>query len=239
MKADPSTSDWNFFDKIYCISLAERLDRRAAAKKQFAAVGLKDNVEFLIVDRHPHNREQGIYESHMTCLKKGLAANAGTIAVFEDDILFERFEAQRLKNGIDFLAANPRCRILFFGCLVSASRKTQNPAVLKIKYRCLTHGYAVQRQFAEHLVKTPWQNVAYDDMLRNLAGGYYAVYPAFAFQSNAVSDNDRYRRLDRFRRLWGGLRRIQKINEFYHRHRLSIIALHIVLILILLGFWVL
>ncbi len=228
---------WSCFDKIYCISVLERTDRRAAAKQQFENVGLADKVEFMIVKRHPHNREQGNYESHLACLQKAIRAGAETIAVFEDDILFEGFSPVRLQKGIDFLTSNSDCDILFFGCLVSGSRKTTSGCVLKIKYRCLSHGYALSRGYAAKLVKIPWQGVAYDDMLRNLAGGFYAIYPAFAFQSNAATDNDRHRRLDQFRRLWGGLRRIQKANEFFHRRKGPIIALHVILILILIN-WI-
>ncbi len=233
MSAEASTNCWNCFDKIYCISLVERADRRAAAKQQFARVGLAGKVEFMTVNRHPRNREQGIYESHLACLQKALQAGAETIAIFEDDILFESFDPVRLESGIDFLTANSGCNILFFGCLVTGSRKTHNHSVLKIKYRCLAHGYALSRRYAQELVKTPWQGIAYDDMLRARAKGFYAIYPAFAFQSDTDSDNDRCRRLDKFRRLWGGLRRIQKANEFYHRRKTMVIAVHVVLLLIL------
>jgi GR25 family glycosyltransferase involved in LPS biosynthesis len=234
MSSDMSTNCWHSFDKVYCISLAQRPDRHAAAKRQFERVGLTDKIEFMIVDRHPYNRMQGNFESHMACMQKAIQAGADTIAIFEDDILFEGFSPARLKNGIDFLAANPDCDILFFGCLVSGSRKTANKSVLKIKFRCLTHGYALPRRYAEELVKIPWQGIAFDDMLRKQAAGFYAVYPAFAFQSNTASDNDSCRRLERIRRLWGGLRRIQKANEFYHRHKAIVIAVHIVFVLILL-----
>ncbi len=40
---------WEFFDRIYCISLEEREDRRLAATAQFSRVGLDGKVEFIIV----------------------------------------------------------------------------------------------------------------------------------------------------------------------------------------------
>ncbi|MEX1349306.1 MAG: hypothetical protein AB1Z31_16390, partial [Desulfobacterales bacterium] len=67
MKAEISAKNWDFFDKIYCITLDERADRRADATAQFEKVGLADKVEFVIVKKHPHNIEQGIFESHLTC----------------------------------------------------------------------------------------------------------------------------------------------------------------------------
>ena len=234
MKTEVSAKNWEFFDKIYCISLDERMDRRADASAQFEKVGLADKVEFVIVKKHPHNIEQGIFESHLTCMEKGIRAGADTIVVFEDDILFERFSPADLKNCIDFLSTNSHWKALFFGCLVSGSKKTQNRSVLKIKYRCLAHAYVFSRKFAESLVSISWRKIAYDDLLRSLNDKFYAIYPSFAFQSNMRSDNSRFLRLDKFRRLCGGLRRLQKGNELFHRHRTLVILLHFIIILLII-----
>lgn len=234
MQAESLDTYWGYFGKFYCISLEERTDRRAHARAQFQKVGLADKVEFVIVPKHPHNCEEGIYNSHMACIKKGLLAGADRIVIFEDDIQFDRFSTAGLKNCADFLAGTDNWNALFFGCLVSDSRKTANQSVLRIKYRCLAHGYVLNRQFAELLVKTPWQDIPYDHLLNNFAGSYYAVYPSFAFQSNSRTNNMKKAGLDRFRRLFGGIRRIQKFNEFYHHHRGLVIAAHIVILLIIL-----
>jgi len=97
---------------------------------------------------------------------------------------------------------------------------------IKICYRTLAHAYVINRPFAIQLMNYPYQQTAFDDMLANLDGTYYAIYPSFAFQDDSVSDNTVHLNLDTFRRLWGGLIRIQKRNEFYHRHRMLIIFLH-------------
>ncbi len=237
MRAETSAKYWEYFDRIYCISLNERPDRRADAQIQFAKIGLLDKVEFVIVKKHPHNSEQGIFESHMSCIKKGIRAGAKNIVIFEDDILFERFSPVGLKNCVDFLSTTPHWHALFFGCLVSYSKRTDNKSVLKVKYRSLAHAYVLNRNFAESLVKIQWQGRPYDTVLYNFTDAFYLIYPSFAFQSNSRSDNSRYAQLDKFRRLCGGLRRIQKWNEFYHRYRIIIIAIHIILILLVLK-WV-
>ena len=85
------TAGWDCFDKIYCISLTERTDRRATARAQFESVGLSNLVEFVIIEKHPEGSERGCYESHMTCMGKGLAEGAERILIFEDDIVFDRF----------------------------------------------------------------------------------------------------------------------------------------------------
>lgn len=228
-------SDWDFFDKIYCISLVERPDRRQAALAQFSRVGLDERVEFVIVPRHPSDCEQGIYESHLLCMTKGLQSGAEHILIFEDDIEFDRFSPEVLRGCIDFLAQDPDWHMLFLGCMVKGSRRTSNPSVIKIRYRSLTQAYAVHRRFARELTRHPWHGVAYDEFLNNLKDDRtYAAYPTFAFQSNSPSDNVRYLPLDRWRRLLGGLRRLQKNNEFFHRHRWLIIAAHALALLLIL-----
>lgn len=72
-------------------------------------------------------------------------------------------------------------------------------------------------------------------MLRDMKDDQvYAVYPSFAFQSNSRSDNQKHLPLDRFRRLCGGLRGLQKMNEFYHYNKTLIIGAHILLVLLLI-----
>jgi len=229
METGTFSNYWDYFGKIFCITSAERPDRQETAKIQFDRVGLTGKVNFLIVNRHPINCEQGIYESHLICIQKGLQAGADSIVIFEDDILFDRFSPARLKNCIDFLSQQSDWNALFFGCLVSGSKRTWNKSVLKVRYRSLSHAYVLNRKFAEVLVKRPWQEIAYDEFLDSFNEAYYAVYPSFAFQSNSPSDNRKYLRLDKFRRLCGGLQRIQKGNEWFFNHIRGIMALHITL----------
>ncbi len=233
---DKSTNYWDYFDKIYCISLDERSDRREEAKSQFEKIGLLEYVEFHIVKKHPYDSEEGIYESHMACIKNGLLAGAGNIVILEDDILFDGFSPEGLKQCIDFMRDNSDWKAFFFGCLVSGSRRTHSKGVLKIKYRSLTHAYVLNRGFAELLVKKPWRKIAFDSELKSYKEGFYAIFPSFAFQSNSPTGNSKFLRLDKFRRCCGGLQRIQKRNEWYHRYRSIFIAVHILFVLLIV-YW--
>jgi GR25 family glycosyltransferase involved in LPS biosynthesis len=225
---------WRFFDKAYCISLEEREDRRQEAERQFRAVGLGDRVEFVIVKKDPVDAERGIYESHLACLRRGIQAGARTMLVFEDDIVFDRFDTKVLSDCVRFLSVHYDWKIFFFGCLTSGSRKTANASVLKVRYRSLAHAYAIQHGFAGTLLARPWRRQPYDMLISSLSGEYYAAYPAFAFQSNSRTDNTRRKKLDRWRRRCGGLLRIQKLDELYHRHPVVVIGAHVFLIVILL-----
>jgi GR25 family glycosyltransferase involved in LPS biosynthesis len=229
------TNCWNFFDRIYCISLEEREDRRKAATESFAKVGLNGKVEFVIVKPHPFNVEQGMYESHMTCLRRGLEAGAESIVVFEDDVIFDRFDSERFQQCTLFLEEHPDWKVLLLGALIRSSRKTTNPFIQKVRYQSLAHAYALNRPYANTLAYQPWQGIIIDTLFRPLNDYIYAVSPMFAFQNDFTSNNDKkYKGLERFRRLCGGLERIQKANEFYQRHKFCIIAFHFLIFLFLL-----
>ncbi len=225
---------WDFFDRLYCVSLKERDDRRASARKEFAKVGLGNRVEFELGERHPCNLEQGVYESHMLCLRKGLEAGAGTIVVFEDDIEFDRFDPERLRKCTEFLRQHPEWKVLLLGALIRSSRKTDNPCVQQVRYQSLSHAYALNRHYAETIAYEPWQGIVNDTLFRPLRDDVYAIYPMCAFQKNLTSDNYKYPRLARIRRLLGGLKRIQKAFEFYHRHTFAIYAVQIIAVLLVL-----
>ena len=228
------TNGWNFFDRIYCISLEDREDRRQAADAAFSKVGLTGKVEFVIVQRHPFNVEQGMYESHITCLRKGLEAGAKRIVVFEDDIVFDRFDAERFKQCTQFLVEHPDWKVLLLGALIRSSRRTTNPFIQKVGYQSLAHAYALNRPYVKTVAYQPWQGTIIDTLFRPLTDHIYAVYPMFAFQNDFASDNDKYAGLECFRRLCGGLERIQKANEFYQHHKFGVIAAHVMILLSLL-----
>ncbi|MBN2591428.1 MAG: glycosyltransferase family 25 protein [Sedimentisphaerales bacterium] len=224
---------WKFFDQVYCISVLNRTERRAEAQKQFEKVGLKDKVEFVVVEKNIESPEKGIYDSHLACIRKGLQAGASRILIFEDDIIFDRFNTTTLSRCINFLSECSEWNTLHLGCIVKGSRKTKNPSVLEISYRCLTHAYVIHSRFAQVLEKIPWDGVPYDGLLAKYEGQYTA-YPSFAFQSNSPTDNDCLIRLDKFRRAIGGLRRIQKFNEMFYHHKTIIIIVNIVILVLLL-----
>jgi GR25 family glycosyltransferase involved in LPS biosynthesis len=158
------TDGWDFFDRIYCISLEEREDRRQKAAASFSKVGLTGKVEFVIFKRHPFNVEQGMYESHITCLRKGLEAGAERIVVFEDDIVFDRFDAERFKQCTQFLVEHPDWKVLLLGALIRSSRRTTNPFIQKVGYQSLAHAYALNRPYAETVAYQPWQGVIIDTL---------------------------------------------------------------------------
>jgi len=223
---------WNFFEAIYCISVDDRLDRREEVRQQFAAVGLGERVEFVLVARHPENREQGIFESHMLCLEKGLAAGAQHILIFEDDVFFRDFAPRTLAEACLHLDRLASWDGLFLGGITSTSRRTGVKSLVSINYRCLSHAYALNAPFARRLVRQQWREIPYDGLLRKSNGDFFATFPMSAFQGLSESDNQTVA-IDRMRRLFGGLPFIQKMNERYQNHKPFFLALHLAAFLVL------
>jgi len=230
----PLVDSWDFFDKVYCISIDARSDRREQARKQFADVGLLARVEFVIVARHPENREKGIFESHMRCLQKGLVAGAHHILVFEDDVFFQNFDVQDLADSCAFFNSQTEWNGLFLGCITAGSRKTKEKSLVKIKYRCLAHAYALNQSFVKRLVRETWSGIPFDELLRRRQSDFFALYPMCAFQGLSGTDNQTVV-IDRMRRVFGGLPFIQKANQFYQNHKLFIILFHVALLATLSG----
>ncbi len=232
---EKEVNGWDFFDRFYCVSLREREDRRCSAREVFTKVGLINRVEFVLGERHPYDMEIGVYESHMLCLQKGLEAGARNIVIFEDDVEFNGFDPERLKSCTEFLRQHPGWKVLLLGALIRSSSKTTNPCVQKVRYQSLTHAYVLNRPYAETLAYEPWRGIVNDTLFRPLTDDVYALYPMCAFQKDFSSDNYKYPNLLIIRRLLGGLKRIQKAFEFYHRHKFAIYAAQIILLLIVLS----
>ena len=232
----PAGNAWAFFPSIYCITLKTRADRLAAAREEFNRIGLGNRVTFFLAEKHPIDSEQGIYESHLACLRAGLAAGHGPIVVFEDDVQFRHFSPKTLAGAVDFLKADLSWQAFFLGCYVRSSESTDRPAVRSIRYKCTAHAYVVTHELAEKIVGLPWAGVAYDDLLRDLdTGRYFMICPAFAFQSGSATDNDKQLKVDRLRRLFGGMYFSQRWDEFSHRRWRSMIVMHILSILLIAG----
>lgn len=223
---------WEFFDKIYCISVDARNDRREEVRKQFAEVGLLERVEFVIVAKLRENPEKGIFESHMLCLRRGLQTGAQHILVFEDDVFFRNFDGGSLGAACSCLKSIGNWNALFLGCITTGSRRTETRSLVRINYRCLAHAYALNAAFAGRIVAEEWNGIPFDELLRRQNAGFFAVYPMCAFQGRSRSDNQTVV-IDRLRRFFGGLPFIQKVNEFYQNHKAFFLAVHLTFLVVL------
>jgi GR25 family glycosyltransferase involved in LPS biosynthesis len=152
------------------------------------------------------------------------------ILIFDDDISVAHFKYNRNTNAIKNLKQLGEWDAFFLGAISSGSKKTASRYLVQIKYRCLTHGYALNRPFAKKIIKERWEGVAYDGFLKKHCRNSYAPVPMIAFQNTSVSDNKTIF-LDKIRRFFGGLQFLQRSNELIHRYKYPIIILHLLVLL--------
>ena len=217
-----------YFDKIFCISVASRVDRQETAKEAFAELGILDRVEFVLVQKHPTNPEEGIFNSHLHCLSRGLEEGGQHILIFEDDIAVDHFSARCMVEAVKALEQQ-NWDSFFLGAIRSKSSKTDSGFLERIEYRCLTHGYALNRPFAQKIISEKWNGVAYDGVLKKLCRNSFAPVPMIAFQNTSESDNKTIF-LDKVRRFFGGLQFLQRSNELLHRYMFPIVLAHLLVL---------
>lgn len=231
-----SVSCWAPFDRVYCITLQERPDRLEKVRQEFARVGLAGKVEFVPVNRHPTDREQGIFESHQLCLQKGVSTGADRILIFEDDIFFDRFSPQRLQKSLEGLQ-NESWDGFLLGGMTKGSRKTAFPYLVNIRYRCLAHAYSVTGDYARRLLALSWKGVPWDSALKMTDACWYALYPMCAFQGREGTENQTVK-INCLRNTFGGLPFLQRLNELYENHKFFMIGLTVAAVLVFL-LWIL
>lgn len=73
-----------YFDKIVCINLIDREDKREYAQNVFRT--LQVNVDFFDAQRHPQGGRYGCFHSHMSVIADSYEKGVNRLLVFEDDV---------------------------------------------------------------------------------------------------------------------------------------------------------
>ncbi len=194
--------DWSFVDAAYCISLRERQDRADEATAAFNAAGLAPRVLFYRPMRHATDSIEGIWESHCAVARHALAAGHRRVAIFEDDVRFDRgVTPRKLTKIARALRALPAdWRIFYLGhwpvqCRVAAG------SLFETRSGC-THAYIASRELLEWMRDSDYAQYRRDFPNRSVVGKgidsaffrfhkAYALFPMLAIQSPSPSDHRR------------------------------------------------
>jgi hypothetical protein len=172
-----------FFDVIYCINLDSRPDRWQASLKEFAAIGIADRVERLSAIRHADGAE-GCRLSHIECVKRGAAAGAETVLIFEDDVTFPGFSSERLARSLDRLGTVPDWELFYLGGLIQTEPRERYEHLLAAPV-VQTHAYAIHRRGFDAVVQR--STAPFDLWCAGTLKSYFA-YPILAWQRDGDSD---------------------------------------------------
>lgn len=157
---------FGYFEKVYCLNLPERTDRKRHATEQFEKIGLRD-VEFVSaikpIDKGVF-RTQGTHGcalSHRLLFQKALSEKHNNILIFEDDVVFSDDFQERIESIIEELKKRTWDIFYFFkprkgtydlyrdrGDILSSHRSGLVRTTGSIK----THAYAIHHRCLEELL---------------------------------------------------------------------------------------
>ncbi|VVP98635.1 hypothetical protein PS918_03948 [Pseudomonas fluorescens] len=155
-----TTFDRVFFDvdRVFCISLSEREDRRALFQRTVAPL-ISNPIEFFIAQRSS-DPVQGCYESHQALVKMALAEHWQRILIFEDDAKPYRFCAMQVRWVNRFIRGK-KFQTLHLGYSMGRTWLTWFPFIARGKIVAL-HAYIISREGCQVLAETSYSGTPVD-----------------------------------------------------------------------------
>lgn len=192
-------------DKIYCISIDSRNDRREYLKTQFEK--FKNEVSFQIVQKHS-DPIKGCLESHIQCIQDAKNNNYQNILIFEDDILIN----EKILTTIDNINIPNDFDMFYLGYHVNNGIK-YGRNIMKIFSAQTTHAYIMNQQvfdFVLENINKDWGSISewsvrnkyekltnfnvraidlfYSKWIHHHRNNSYAIYPILVYQKPDFSD---------------------------------------------------
>jgi len=190
----------SYFDKIYCINLERRPDRRIKAENHFKSLGIEvdffnaiDGNSLSNIPRGLNKGEIGCILSHIEIYKDSINKGIGNYLILEDDcefdldidLKFKEYEKQIPNDwNLLYLGGNHNG--------ISLNKVSEN--VHKLHKTYTTHCYGVRSGFSEILLKEINPNKIdikqVDVELFDIQNKYqcYGITPHIAWQYDGFSD---------------------------------------------------
>jgi len=132
-----------YFDKVYCINLDERVDRWELAQKEFESIGVT-NVERFSAIKHK-NGAIGCRESHLNIIAKAKELGLSNVLIFEDDVKTLEDNMKTLDKSINQLQSMD-WDLFYLGATVDPNVGVVIPVtdnLVRTNFAYTTHAYAV------------------------------------------------------------------------------------------------
>lgn len=196
---------YEFFDKIVCINLSTRPDKKSHVERVFKEIAIP-NVSYYIAHPHPKGGRYGCFQSHIDVIDSAYREGCSNVLIFEDDIRpSTSYSKNHLGNAIDFLSSYPNVDILQLGhfpiqdnngLLYPYIKANSIPHFDNIVEFAGTgaHAYCVTRSGMQKILQSPWRHYIhsehFDIFLVHLRLKQYAYVPTLFDQHYCLgSDN--------------------------------------------------
>lgn len=150
---------YEYFDKIVCINLKERPEKKVWVQKLAKKHGIP--LEFYEVERHMEGGMVGCFESHLNIIRSCYQDHLKNVLIFEDDFSpTPSFINEILMNVISFLKSNPQYEYFQLGYTIIPTEiptfltcKNLAPHILKYNGNT-THAYIMSRKGMKRVLET-------------------------------------------------------------------------------------
>lgn len=166
-------------DKVFCISIRERDDRRTHLLEETKQLNL--DLEFVITEKDDENPERGCFRAHRRCAEIALSRGYRRILILEDDARLESNSCyQRRIPVINRFLANRNPEIFYLGYILGRTWLTSSWRILGCNVYG-GHAYILSRTSCERLSRLDYAGEAIDNLYRRVFSGY-GIYPAIFSQ---------------------------------------------------------
>lgn len=197
---------WNCIDKIVCINLQERTDRKKKVLKLFERLGISDRVMFYQPNRDPKGGVRGCAESHFAIMRQTYDEGHRNVLIFEDDPdELTRPTKKTLAELLHFLA-NPDIswdmltlgvfpRIFFKRTstvaknLLIGKKKYETYKTIRRVHSICSHSYIASRAFMQKMYPLRFETLGipidniYEQNLHT-----YGLFPTWFYQTNSPTN---------------------------------------------------
>ncbi len=185
----------DFFDKVYCINLDERVDRWEQAQKEFKKLGINEVERFSAV-KHEKGAI-GCRESHLNIIKEAKELGLGNILIFEDDVLVLEEHLNKIESALNELKTLD-WELFYFGATVDPNvgrLSSVTPTIVRTNFAYTTHAYAINNSMFDFILENaPYQPIIDVFYNRNIVprGNSYIINPMLCIQQESYSDIEKH-----------------------------------------------
>ncbi len=185
----------DFFDKVYCINLDERVDRWEQAQKEFKKLGINEVERFSAV-KHEKGAI-GCRESHLNIIKEAKELGLSNILIFEDDVLVLEEHLNKIESALNELKTLD-WELFYFGATVDPNvgrLSSVTPTIVRTNFAYTTHAYAINNSMFDFILENaPYQPIIDVFYNRNIVtrGNSYIINPMLCSQQESYSDIEKH-----------------------------------------------
>lgn len=205
----------NFFDRVYCINLAERSDKKKKMQKKFDKLGIEVEwytavkynfipkiVPTIIKEKVGYFNSNQIYEfgaalSHYSVIKKALIEGYAQIFVFEDDVLFDKKFNDKIQKYLDTIPNQAHMIMLysFIYNLLPENKKINSRWMKSFKAWSLM-AYGMEYKMMEEYIKSQDKFFTISDLVtfrmqENPIFNIYSAIPSICIPDTVMGSNIR------------------------------------------------